>query len=164
MFKHKSVVCNQGYARAAVSHVERHNERKNENYSNLEVVLAQTPNNVHFKACVGTYLSTFDKMLKDGEISTRGLKLNDTGAKPESSIVAEMIFDVNTEYFETGHESHGYANGYDFATAFYAEAYKMAVAKVGDEKYILSAVMHADERNKGLSEQLGRKFIIIISM
>jgi len=32
----------------------------------------------------------------------------------------------------------------------------MAVNEVGDEKYILSATMHADERNKGVSEQLGR--------
>ncbi len=32
----------------------------------------------------------------------------------------------------------------------------MAVAEVGDEKYILSATMHADERNKALSEQLGK--------
>jgi phage pi2 protein 07 len=149
-------VRNQGYTRAAVSHVEKHNERKNENYSNLEVVLAQSHNNIHFKACDGTYLGVFDKMVKDGEISTRGLKLNDTGTKPESSIVAEMIFDVNTEFFEEYYASHGYSSGYDFAKAFYAEAYKMAVNEVGDEKYILSAVLHADERNKGLSEKLGR--------
>ena len=54
--KHKSVVRNQGYSRAAVSHVEKHNERKNENYSNLEVVKEQSHNNVHFKTCDGTYL------------------------------------------------------------------------------------------------------------
>lgn len=32
----------------------------------------------------------------------------------------------------------------------------MAVQEVGGEQYILSAVMHADERNKSLSEELGR--------
>jgi len=119
-------------------------------------VLEQSYNNVHFKTCDGTYLGTFDKMLNAGEISTRGLKLNDTGTKPESSIVAEMIFDVNTEFFEEHYASHNYTSGYDFATAFYAEAYKMAVAEVGDDRYILAATMHADERNKGISEQLGR--------
>ena len=153
---HKSVVRNEGYTREAVSHIERHNERKNENYSNLDVVLEQSHNNIHYKACDGTYLGEFDRMIKSGEISTRGLKLNNNGTKAESNIVAEMMFDVNTEYFETYYESHGYKNGYDFAKAFYGEAYKMAVAEVGDEKYILSATMHADERNKGLSEQLGR--------
>ena len=153
---HQSVVRNQGHTRAAVMHVERHNERKNENYSNLDVVLEQSHNNLHYKVCEGTYLYTFDKMVQDGDISTRGLKLNSEGTKPESSIIAEMIFDVNTEYFETHYESHGYTNPRDFAKHFYYEAYQMAVKEVGDEKYILSAVMHADERNKGLSEQLGR--------
>jgi len=153
---HQSVVRNQGHTRAAVMHVERHNERKNENYSNLDVVLEQSRNNIYYKICDGTYLGTFDKMVQDGEISTRGLKLNNEGTKPESAIVAEMIFDVNTEYFETNYESHGYTSAYDFAKHFYYEAYKMAVDEVGDEKYILAAVLHADERNKGLSEKLGR--------
>ncbi len=156
MSKHKSVARNQGYTRGAVSHIEKHNERKNTNYSNVDVMLEQSHNNVHFKVCDGTYLGVFDKMIKDGEISTRALKLNNKGTKPESSIIGELVFDVNTEYFESQYVSHGYTSGYDFAKAFYAETYKMAVADVGDEKYILSATMHADERNKGLSEQLGR--------
>ena len=156
MSDHKSVARNQGYTRGVVSHIEKHNERKNTNYSNVDVVLEQSHNNVHFKVCDGTYLGVFEKMEKDGEISTRGLKLNSDGKKPESNIIGEMVFDVNTEYFETQYESHGYTSGYDFAKAFYAEAYKMAVNDVGDEKYVLSATMHADERNKGLSAELGR--------
>ncbi len=60
-----------------------------------------------------------------------------------------MVFDVNTSYFE----QHG---GYEYAKDFFAEAYKMAVQEVGGEQYILSAVMHADERNKSLSEELNR--------
>jgi hypothetical protein len=156
MSGHKSVARNQGYTRGAVEHIERHDERKNTNYSNVDVILEQSHNNVHFKVCNGTYLGVFDKMVKDGEISTRGLKLNNVGTKPESSVIAEMMLDVNTEYFESLYESHGYTSGYDFAKAFYAEAYKMAVDEVGDERYVLSATMHTDERNKGLSEQLGR--------
>jgi len=154
--EHKSVVRNQGYTRGAVGHIERHNERKNENYSNRDVVSEQSSNNIYYKICDGTYLGAFDKMVKDGEISTRGLKLNNEGTKPESNIIAEMIFDVNTEYFEEFYESHGYSSSYEFAKNFYYDAYKMAVDEAGDEKYILSAVMHADERNKGLSEKLGR--------
>ena len=60
-----------------------------------------------------------------------------------------MVFDVNTSYFE----HHG---GYEYAKDFFAEAYRMAVEEVGGEQYILSAVMHADERNKSQSEELGR--------
>lgn len=60
-----------------------------------------------------------------------------------------MVFDVNTSYFE----QHG---GYEYAKDFFAGAYKMAVQEAGGEQYILSAVMHADERNKSLSEELNR--------
>ncbi len=60
-----------------------------------------------------------------------------------------MVFDVNTAYFD----EHG---GYEYAREFFAESYKMAVTEVGGEQYILSAVMHADERNKSLSDELGK--------
>jgi DNA repair exonuclease SbcCD ATPase subunit len=60
-----------------------------------------------------------------------------------------MVLDVNTDYFER----HG---GYDYARAFYEEAYRYAVNEVGGEQFILSAVLHADERNAALSEKLGR--------
>ena len=81
-------------------------------------------------------------MLVEGTISTRGLK-------PDADVFAEMVFDVNTSYFD----EHG---GYDYAKDFFAEAYRMAIQEAGGEQYILSAVMHADERNKSLSEELGR--------
>jgi len=56
--------------------------------------------------------------------------------------------DVNTAYFEEN-------GGYDFARDFFEEAYRMAVKEAGDERYVLFAVLHADERNSGLSEALG---------
>ena len=105
-------------------------------------MLERSPLNIHFKGCEGTYTQAFDKLLEDGIISTRGLK-------PDADVFAEMVFDVNTAYFD----GHG---GYDYAKSFFEEAYRMAVKEVGGEQYILSAVMHADERNKSLSEELGR--------
>ena len=39
---------------------------------------------------------------------------------------------------------------------FYEDAYKAAVQIVGGEQYILSAVMHADEINRAMSEALGK--------
>ena len=83
----------------------------------------------------------FRQMEAAGEISTRGLK-------PDADHFGEMVFDVNSAYFH----NHG---GYEYAKQFFAEAYRAAVEIVGDEKYILSAVMHADERNAGMSEKLG---------
>lgn len=56
---------------------------------------------------------------------------------------------MNSAYFY----NHG---GYDFAKRFYTDAYKASVKIVGGEQYILSAVMHADERNRAMSEALGQ--------
>ena len=84
----------------------------------------------------------FDRMEQEKVISTRGLK-------PDAVKFGELVFDVNSAYFY----NHG---GYEFAKQFYADAYKAAVEIVGGEQYILSAVMHADERNRAMSEALAR--------
>ena len=81
-------------------------------------------------------------MRSDGVISTRGLKA-------DAEKFGELIFDVNSAYFF----NHG---GYEFAKQFYSDAYKAAIKIVGGEQYILSAVMHADERNRAMSDALGR--------
>ena len=82
-------------------------------------------------------------MEANGTISTRGLK-------PDATYYCELIFDVNSAYFD----NHG---GYEFAKQFYADAYKAAVQIVGGEQYVLSAVMHADEINRAMTEALGRE-------
>ena len=84
----------------------------------------------------------FAQMEKDGVISTRGLKT-------DANLYGELIFDVNSAYFY----NHG---GYEFAKRFYEDAYRAAIEIVGGEQYILSAVMHADERNRAMSEALGQ--------
>lgn len=56
---------------------------------------------------------------------------------------------VNSAYFF----NHG---GYEFAKRFYADAYKAAAEIIGGEQYILSAVMHATERNRAMSDALGQ--------
>jgi hypothetical protein len=91
-----------------------------------------------------TYEQTFNRMLDEKIIVQRGQK-TDGSAK----VFDELIFDVNTAYFEEN-------GGYDYAKKFFEEAYRCAVNEVGGEQYIISAVLHADEKNKALSEQLGR--------
>lgn len=126
---------------AKIGNAQRHNEREKESYSNQEIVPERTPLNIHFKKPTAGYQEMFDKMKADGEISTRCLK-------EDAHLFGELIFDVNSAYFY----NHG---GYDFAKLFYADAYKAAVEIVGGEQDILSAVMHADERNRAMSEALG---------
>ena len=125
-----------------VAKVQEHNEREKSSYSNQDIVLDRTTLNVHFKEPTADYTAMFEQMEQDGVISTRGLKA-------DAVKYGEQLFDVNSAYFD----NHG---GYEFAKQFYADAYKAAVEIVGGEQYILSAVMHADERNRAMSEALGR--------
>ena len=125
-----------------VAKVQEHNEREKDNYSNQDIDTTQTYRNIHFKAPTDSYAAMFDQMIADRLISTRGLKAD--AVKYE-----ELIFDVNSAYFH----NHG---GYEYAKQFYTDAYKAAVEIVGGEQYILSAVMHADERNRAMSEALGQ--------
>ena len=101
------------YTRGALGIQDRHNERKNSDYRNQDIIAERSDLNVHFKHCGTTYTQAFDKLLADGVISTRYL-----GKDP--NIVDELIFDVNTEYFER-------RGGYEFAKDFYTEAYNLAV-------------------------------------
>ena len=50
-----SVARVETYTRASIVKAERHNDRKNESYSNMNVDLTQPPNKVHYKKCLITY-------------------------------------------------------------------------------------------------------------
>lgn len=139
---HRTVVRNQDIEAADdLAKVQEHNEREKDSYSNQDIVPERTALNVHFKAPAADYVEIFQQMEQDKVVSTRGLK-------PDAVKYGELVFDVNSAYFY----NHG---GYEFAKQFYADAYKAAVEIVGGEQYILSAVMHADERNRAMSEALG---------
>jgi len=126
---------------ADLAKVQEHNEREKDSYSNQDIIPERTSLNVHFKEPTGSYEEMFDQLEQDKVISTRGLK-------PDAVKYGELVFDVNSAYFYNN-------GGYEFAKQFYADAYKAAVEIVGGEQYILSAVMHADERNRAMSEALG---------
>ena len=127
---------------AKIGNAQRHNEREKESYTNPDIIPERTPQNIHFKKPTAGYAEMFAQMEQKGVISTRGLKT-------DANLYGELIFDVNSAYFY----NHG---GYEFAKRFYEDAYRAAVEIVGGEQYILSAVMHADERNRAMSEALGQ--------
>ena len=136
-----SVARVETYTRASIEKAERHNERKNKSYSNMNVDLTQTPNNVHYKKCESTYNERLKEMIDNGEISLRGLKDN-------AKVFDEIIFDINSDYFEQN-------GGYKFAKGFYEKAFHFAEREMGADN-IISAVMHADELNTSLSEKYGK--------
>ena len=130
------------HTQSSIGKCERHNERKNESYANMNVDTSRFDMNVHFKGCGElTYNEQLNKLLAEKKVCMRGLKA-------DAKVFDEIIFDVNTDYFE----SHG---GYEYAKRFYEEAYRFAVALYGEQN-IISAVMHADELNVALTEQYGK--------
>ena len=139
---HRTNARNMRLTAAKIGNAQQHNEREKESYVNQDIVPERTHLNVHFKKPAAGYAEMFEQLKKDGIISTRGLK-------EDAFLYGELVFDVNTAYFH----NHG---GYDFAKQFYTDAYKSAIEIVGGEQYILSAVMHADERNRAMSDALGQ--------
>ena len=125
----------------SVGKFERHIERKNEHYANMNVDLERASMNVQYKGCGElTYNEMLQRLVDEGKVSMRGLR-------KDAKVFDELIFDINSEYFE----EHG---GYDFAKTFYEEAFRFAEKLYGKD-YILSAVMHADEINLSLSDKYG---------
>jgi hypothetical protein len=131
---------NVNLSNAKIGNTQRHNEREKESYTNPDIVPEHSAFNIHFKIPSDDYEKMFAQIEADKVISTRGLK-------DDANLFGELIFDVNSAYFH----NHG---GYEFAKQFYEDAYKAAVEIVGGEQYVLSAVMHADERNRAMSEAL----------
>ena len=131
------------YTVSDVSQAERHNERKNESYENMNVVMERIPFNVHFKEPTApTYMQQLQQMEQDGLVSLRGLR-------KDATLFNEIVIDVNTMYFERN-------GGYEYAKQFYEEAYHFIEEKFGADN-VISAVMHADEINLAATEDLGKE-------
>ena len=132
----------QQYQSSDIGSAERHNERKNECYENINVEISRIPYNVHFKDTDGlSYMDALRKLEADGKVSLRGLR-------QDATLFDEIIIDVNTMYFERN-------GGYEFAKRFYEEAFCFIEEKFGSE-YVISAVMHADELNRAASDDLDK--------
>ena len=139
----RTSVRNLAVSDKAVGNTQQHNEREKDSYRNPDIIPQRVAWNIHFKKPTASYTDLFAQLETAGTISTRGLK-------PDATHYCELVFDVNSAYFD----NHG---GYEFAKQFYEDAYKAAVQIVGGEQYILSAVMHADEINRAMTEALGRE-------
>ena len=130
------------YKSSNVSASERHNERKNDDYTNLNVVPKRIRYNVHFKDPGNeSYMDVLRRLEAEGKLSLRGLR-------QDATLFDELVIDVNTMYFEKN-------GGYEYAIQFYEEAYRFLEKKFGSD-YIVSAVMHADEINVAATDTLRR--------
>ena len=110
----RTVVRNAAYRDGEFNVREHHNERKNENYMNGDIDPTRADMNIHFKQVLSpigepeTYGQTFNRLLEEGKIVKRGLK-------PDAKVFDELVFDVNTAYFEDN-------GGYEYAKSFFEEA------------------------------------------
>ena len=109
----RTSVRNLAVSDKAVSNTQQHNEREKDSYRNPDIIPQRVAWNVHFKKPTASYTDLFAQLEAAGTISTRGLK-------PDATHYCELVFDVNSAYFD----NHG---GYEFAKQFYADAYKAAV-------------------------------------
>lgn len=130
------------YKTANVGASERHNERKNDSYANLNVVPERIRYNVHFKDPGDeSYMDILRRLESEGKLSLRGLR-------QDATLFDELVIDVNTMYFERN-------GGYEYAKQFYEDAYHFLERKFGSDN-IVSAVMHADELNIAATDDLGK--------
>ena len=119
------------YTASDVSKAERHNERKNETYENMNVIVERIPFNVHFKKTTApTYMEQLKQMETDGQVSLRGLR-------KDATLFNEIVIDVNTMYFERN-------GGYEYAKQFYEEAYHFIEEKFGADNVISVSYTHLD--------------------
>ena len=113
----RSCVRVKQYKTSNIGASEKHNERKNESYANLNVVPERIPYNVHFKDPGDkSYMDALRQLESEGKLSLRGLR-------QDATLFDELVIDVNTMYFDRN-------GGYEYAKKFYEEAYQIGRAHV----------------------------------
>ena len=83
-----SVARVETYTKTSITKAKRHNERKNKSYSNMNVDLSQTPNNIHYKRCETTYNEKLKELIDSKQVSLRGLRDN---AKLFNNIISAVM-------------------------------------------------------------------------
>ena len=120
---------------SAVPLSERHNERKNKNYSNKDIDPSRTHLNYHLKQpTAASYEQEFYR-IKD-EFGLKG-NLRLTGEK-QSTILCEFIITSDKQFFDR--------LGEERTRDFFRDAYRFVMHKVGGEQFVVSAVVQMDEK------------------
>lgn len=136
------------YTRSDIKGIQIHNERKTDSHANPDIIPERKDHNIQFiENYKGElYTEVFDKLVEEKKISTSGLK-------GDAVLFNELLFDVNSEYW-LNYDKEKYSSEEEFAKAYFGECLKAAEKKYGKEN-IISAVFHADEINRPLTEQYG---------
>ena len=128
-----AIIRNQNHKVGAVPLVERHNERKNHNYSNRDIDRSRSKENYHIKSPEGSYWDTFNK-IRDHQQLKGNLRLQ---GEKQSTVLCEFIITSDKSFFDS--------LGAERTKRFFDDAYQFVTAKVGGEQFVVSAVVHMDE-------------------
>ncbi|MCI1269296.1 MAG: plasmid recombination protein [Ruminococcus sp.] len=131
-----AIIRNENHKIGAVTLIERHNERLNKNYSNKDIDLSRSHLNYHLKQIQSeTYHQEFERIRTKYNL-LGNLRL--TGEK-QSNVMCEFLITSDKEFFER--------LGEEKTKRFFSDAYDFVALKVGGEKFIVSAVVHMDEKS-----------------
>lgn len=119
----------------AVPLLERHNERRNKSYSNKDIDPSHTCENYHLKQPTATSYEQEFYRIKE-EYGLKG-NLRLTGKK-QSTILCEFVITSDKQFFDR--------LGAERTKQFFFDAYRFVTHKVGGEQFVVSAVVHMDEK------------------
>ncbi|WP_028511272.1 MobV family relaxase [Ruminococcus sp. NK3A76] len=130
-----AIIRNANHKMGAVPLVERHNERRNHNYTNKDIDHSRTHENYAIKKPQETSYEKEFYRIKEAYGLKGNLRL--TGEK-QSTILCEFIITSDKEFFDR--------IGKERTKQFFLDTYRFAAHKVGGEEFIVSAVVHMDEK------------------
>lgn len=125
-----AIIRNAKYTMNNLNGIYRHNERKNTNYSNRDIVKENGINNYSLKNCNMPYSKLFKQIKEENNLQGR--------IKKNSNVACEYIITSDKEFLEDIGERETkrfFKTAYDFVKDY----------KNLGEKYILSAKIHMDE-------------------
>ena len=130
-----AIIRNTKYKRENLKGIFRHNERRNQNYSNKNIDKEKSYLNYALKSSKYTYEKEFDRIRKEYDLKGQ--------IKTVSNIACEYIITSDKQFFEEiGQEEtkRYFETAYQFVTEY----------KDLGEQYILSAQVHNDEETPHL--------------
>lgn len=128
-----AIIRNANHKMNAVPLLERHNERRNKNYSNKDIDISRSSENFHLKKIeAATYQQEFERILQKYDLKGN-LRLS---GEKQSNVMCEFVITSDKEFFKR--------LGKERTRRFFEDAYNFVTAKVG-ENFVVSAVVHMDE-------------------
>ena len=125
-----AIIRNEKFTKIALKGIYRHNERKNNTYSNKDINYLKRYSNYHIKQCNRSYWKEFDYIREKNQL--KGF------IKSNSIVACEYIITSDKEFFDSIGEKETkryFETAYEFIKKF---------KNLGDE-YIISATVHLDE-------------------